>query len=293
MFFNKNSNQYIYILSLVLLVILSVGAVSASDGEISELTSNSTDSISIDDNEVVLESPSVMSNNVDVPSLRSGSGNSIYVDSSAGAGGDGSITSPYKDLSSALGSSVDGDSIYILPGIYKGLNNNVGLKITKNNLLIIGTGPDVIFDGENTNRIFNITGSNVTIQGITFKNAKADNYGAAIYSDNLILNIKNCSFENCYLPNSYGTTGNYGGAIYVNGNLIVIDSYFVNNTASKGSAIYLPYDGNIKWNMNITNSTFINNNASDEGSAIYTYSYGDLNIINSSFINNYARYLFL
>ena len=40
----------------------------------------------------------------------------------------------------------------------------------------------MIFDGENTSRIFNITGSNVTIQGITFKNANTTDNGGAIYA---------------------------------------------------------------------------------------------------------------
>ncbi|WP_432644796.1 hypothetical protein [Methanobrevibacter sp.] len=93
MFFNK----YCKILILVLLAFLSVGAVSANDSEISELISNSTDSISIDDSvneDTVLDSPSIVSN--DVPSLRSGSGNAIYVDANASTGGDGSSTNPYK-----------------------------------------------------------------------------------------------------------------------------------------------------------------------------------------------------
>lgn len=187
MFFKK----YLNIIILVLLVSLFIGAVSANDSEINDLNSDSSDSVLIEDNlneKTILES-SLLSDDVIVdesrnnvnPSSRSGSGTVIYVDVNAEDGGDGSSTNPYKNLTLALDNSVDGSSIFIAPGIYKDLGN-VNLTITQNNLVILGNGQGVIFDGENTSRIFNITGSNVTIQGITFKNANTTDNGGAIYA---------------------------------------------------------------------------------------------------------------
>lgn len=170
MFFKR----FLNIMILVLFVFLFVGAVSANDGELNDFNSAVVDSI--DDG--VLKSSSVM-NDESIDASRS-AGNSIYVDVSAGGNGDGSSTNPYNNLQSALDNAVDDGSILIAPGTYKG-TGNVNLKVSQNNLIISGLGPGVIFDGENINQIFNITGLNVTIQRITFKNANATD-GGAIYA---------------------------------------------------------------------------------------------------------------
>ena len=74
-----------------------------------------------------------------------------------------------------------------------------------------------------------------------------------------------------------------GGAIYNYGTLILNNTLFESNTASK-------YDGGAIANygpLTISNSTFNGNTANDQGGAIYIY-YGTLNVTESVFENNRA-----
>ncbi|MDL2247047.1 hypothetical protein LJB96_05475, partial [Methanobrevibacter sp. OttesenSCG-928-K11] len=133
-----------------------------------------------------------------------------------------------------------------------------GVVIDKNNFVLDGNGSTV--NGNNQARIFNITGTNVTIKNLILINGNAAN----------------------------------GGAIYINNNngniLNVYDSIFYNNTATEdGGAIY---SGTISGStMNINNSTLYNNTAKILGGAIYSESRNDsitVNINNSTLYNNTA-----
>ena len=55
----------------------------------------------------------------------------IYVNSSAGDGGDGSQENPFQTLDDALNKSEDGDTIMIASGLYNG-TKNTGLTISTN-----------------------------------------------------------------------------------------------------------------------------------------------------------------
>ena len=184
--------------------------------------------------------------------------NGIYVNGSLSENGNGSKDSPFNNLKSALDKIESGDTIYIAPGQYTGLNNT-NLEINKAVNLTNWTSGDVIFDGENKNTIFNITGA-ANVIGLTFKNAN----NSAV-TGNRKGNILNCSFMD--------NTGINGGA--VNGCDDVINSTFINNTAEYGGAAY--------GCNNLVNSSFINNTA-EYGAAIY----GCDNVTNCVFSGNKA-----
>ncbi len=124
------------------------------------------------------ENETIISENIIVEEhdLTSAETNEWYVNASATGVENGSITNPYSNLQKALDSANDGDSIFIAPGIYID-EGNVYLAIEKS-VRIEAQGPDVIFDGEKTNQIFEIYASNVLIKGLTFKNGDS-NSGSA------------------------------------------------------------------------------------------------------------------
>ncbi|WP_296789638.1 Ig-like domain-containing protein [uncultured Methanobrevibacter sp.] len=124
---------------------------------------------------------------------------------------------------------------------------------------------------------------NIKINNSTFVNntdSSSNSGGAVIYSNSVTLDIINSKFIN-------NSANYYGGAIYAyESNITSADSMFINNSAKLGGAI-ASHSGRIQ----INNSTFKNNNASNNGGAIWgTYSINnDLgSIANSTFINNFA-----
>ena len=204
---------------------------------------------------------------------------SWYVNGSVASAGHGTLISPSKALMSAINLASNGDTIYIAPGIYKGSGNNVNLNINK--ALTIerwGDSGEVIFDGENSNRIFNLN-SNIIISSLTFKNAKNSNGGAIVSSGNSV--IINSIFTDNYASSQ-------GGAIFLtSGNTTIVNSQFINNNApSDGGAISTTSSG---VTINIVNSIFTNN-IGDKGGAISIGSAdSNLQVIGSTFKDNYAK----
>jgi nitrous oxidase accessory protein len=72
---------------------------------------------------------------------------------------------PVTSLKKAVSIASDGDTILLNPGIYKEGN----IVITKS-ITIIGNG-NPILDGEHKCEIFTVSGKNITIKGITFRNS--------------------------------------------------------------------------------------------------------------------------
>ncbi|WP_407462203.1 Ig-like domain repeat protein [Methanobrevibacter sp.] len=135
-----------------------------------------------------------------------------------------------------------------------------GLMITKN-LIIDGAGFTI--DGSNQMRAFDIyNGASVTLKNINFINCNADgsdhsceqNRGGAIYSlGNAVTTIDNCSFVNCHAAD--------GGVLYVgSGTLRATHCEFYNNTATRGGVFYQPQNPNL---VSIKGSAFINNTATN------------------------------
>ena len=130
--------------------------------------------------------------------------------------------------------------------------------------ITIFTEGNVIFDGQGKNMHFEITGSNVLIRGITFKNFNSNNGGAILWSGN------DGTLTDCNFSNNTATekgSGNGGGAIFWSGtNGALTDCNFSKNAATGG------YGGAVLWtgaNGSLTGCSFTDNTANYSGGAIY------------------------
>lgn len=163
----------------------------------------------------------------------------------------------------------------------------------------------------------NVEAQNCVITNSVFKSNYAGVFGGAIdFEDN------NCSIENCtFILNEAGNGGAVG---CIASACTIADSYFENNTAETGAAIFIE-NGDLTYDDSnshlIKNNTFIHNYATQQGGAIevenqqmsenadwtlidgnefidnYGYNggaisayYGDAGITNNIFINNTAGY---
>ncbi|WP_462316208.1 right-handed parallel beta-helix repeat-containing protein [Methanobrevibacter sp.] len=116
---------------------------------------------------------------------------------------------------------------------------------------------------------------NGIIENSNFTNNRA-RYASAIYLDNNAeANISNCRFTD-------NKAESYSTIHFNNGKGIVTNTYFENNTSTKGSGIYFGSEGKVE------NCTFSNNKLKGDyswGSAIFfDYGYGWIN--NCNFTNN-------
>ena len=157
-----------------------------------------------------------------------------------------------------------------------------GIELDIDNLVIDGNGKTI--DASDKTRIFIITGKNITLKNITFKNGhvyknydnQLNNYGGAIkINQNANLKIKNCEFIN-------NASEEDGGAIHNNSELTIAESIFSDNS-SKHSAGAIKNDGE----LSIMMSKF-NDNQADNGGAIHNL--GDLSIKESTFEMNKSSF---
>lgn len=242
--------------------------------------------------------------------------------------GDGSKNSPYSTISKAIDSNVDFTKnlfIYLLAGNYTGfgnvkmnLPNYINLKISgygSNNTFIDGEGINWIFKFNTTNLGFLFTLSNLTINNpVSYNKSGSENVGAIVNYCNFIiensvfrnsigsaisnegngnLTIINSSFINNSAANGIGmgSLGNVGGGIYNIGQyLAVFNSIFISNRCGySGSAIYSKSDSNKITNVLLVNTTVYNSTSlSDDyvfGSAIFI-TCTNFTVINSNFMNN-------
>lgn len=178
-------------------------------------------------------------------------------------------------INEALSIAKDNGTIILSDGVYKG-DGNTKITITKS-VNIIGSD-NTVLDGLNKNYIFTVS-DNITV---TFKNLKFINaykspesygatysntvYGAALDIKNATVTIEDCTFENSKL--FYGTVDKYiyGGAISNFGDLTVINSNFINNTALSTSGLF-SYGGAIynKGKAKVMNSSFEKSQSVDFG----------------------------
>ena len=165
--------------------------------------------------------------------------------------------------------------------MYDGIGNFTGITITKNNFTIDGHGHTLDANaGSNSVRIFNITGTNVTLKNLILINANVTDKGAAIYNSGKSLTLNNTTFTN-------NIVSKYGGAIYndKSDGFIVVNSTFTGNWATVGAAVY-----NDKGpGFIVCGSTFTNNSASNSASAIFNTGVG-FTVDNSNFFNNKGHF---
>ena len=240
----------------ILLLVLSVAAVSASDlndNYVTEL-SYADDSLSIGDS--LIESSEIQS--------------SESLSTSAGT---------FADLQREIDNAPDG-SVLNLTRNYNG-QEDATVHINKN-LIIDGQGHTI--DCLQECVAFTSEKGTVTLKNLNIINGYNNNWGGTAYGGALIITgtaqytIDNCTFKDNYADDR-------AGAIYhnSNGDLIIKNSIFRNNKADDyyGGAIGV-YNGN----LTVYNSVFENNHANDNAGAIGFYSKGKIYIIGCSFKSN-------
>ncbi len=129
----------------------------------------------------------------------------------------------------------------------------------------------------------------VFITNCTFENNNAEDYGGAIYADNVNINIQqknNQSFNSFFINNK--AADDKGGAIYASYNVKAINTLFKGNSALvDGGAIYA--EDNV-----VVNNCLFESNKADGASVLSCYggairAKDDTHVINSTFKNNYAE----
>lgn len=185
--------------------------------------------------------------------------------------------SPFLTLSKAVTSASKGQSIVVMSGVYKGVDN-CDFKINKS-LTIIG-GPSTFFDGETVRRSgWTLNYPNIiTVKGINFINGFSNgSRGGAVYNYNTGNTFIDCSFIN--------NIGGQGGALYLRRSN-VRNCSFINNTGDYGGAVYVDQSSD-EVGTTISDCSFINNSSNFDGGAVYhRFSYNTVK--NSVFTHNHA-----
>ena len=264
------------ILIVMLILIMSAGAVCAAESITDNTISNDSkeilqtvqEDITTDDSEDVLETAQ----------------NDIYTAS--------------EDSFTNLTDEIKSKDVVDLTHDYK-FNNETddssGIVIGKDNFILNGNGCTI--DGKNQSRIFNITANNVTLSNLILTGGNAEKGGAIYATGSLTLN--NVTFIDNYAKTEGGAVGLYGNVILTSDN-----SDFIDNYAEAGSAIFVEkgvlnlYNANLSSKIFnkysqiavLTNSTVyienttFSNSTSSYSPALYLRS-SKTSIINSKFIN--------
>ena len=117
--------------------------------------------------------------------------------------------STFDGLRSALIQAVDGDTITLASGTY---NASSQIEVTVNDVTLMAENANdkPVLDAGATNRIMKVTGSRLTVVGISFKNGFTTSYGGAIRIDGAeavsTVKIVDCEFVDC--------VAKLGGAIF-------------------------------------------------------------------------------
>jgi filamentous hemagglutinin family protein len=156
-----------------------------------------------------------------------------------------------------------------------------------NNLTLDGNGSTV--DGNNTDRIFDITANTTTIQNITLQNGSTAGSGGGIQlaNNNSTLTLQNVTVSG----NSAGT---FGGGIFFNddGTLIVSNSNIAGNVAVTGDGGGINFDQN--GTLTIQDSIISGNTAGDggifdHGGGVYFRDNATAALTNVTIANNVAN----
>ncbi len=299
----------------ILLLFLSVAAVSASDLDNNCTTESSAPGDSLVIGDSILGTSEIQ--NSDVSNNHAGTFGDLQKEINNAS--KGSILTLNRDYYGAFGNrvqlnkdlTIDGQGHTIDCLNAKGCSafySNSGNIVLKNIKLINGHNDNV----NNGGAVYISGSAQYTIENCIFDNNWANKYGGAIYNGvNKQLTIINCTF------NSNKAADYSGGAIYSKGFINMVDSVLTGNTAKvDGGAIYGENDANVKHsvfksnraegakimscygggirvenNLRIINSTFKDNYAENSGGAVYAGSIivnTDNSTFSSFFINNKA-----
>jgi predicted outer membrane repeat protein len=181
----------------------------------------------------------------------------------------------FEDIQKAIDSSKTGDTIVLNARNYIG--NGCYININKNNIKIqylLKTGFAVL-NGGNTNKIFSISGTNVTLNRLKLINGNNNGNGGAIYWSG-----NSGKIINSYIGNNQAQNG--GGIYFIGSSLTISQCTFSNNTAeSEGGGLYS------KRKAVINGHSKFNENSAYKGSGIYSLGY--LKITYTTFSKNKAN----
>ena len=193
-------------------------------------------------------------------------------------------------LRAALAGAGNGDTIDAT-GVAGTITLTTGQLNVPNSVTILGPGPGALtVSGNNASGVFNVTGTNVTITGLTIANGQTTSDGAGLNaagSPGSVLTLSGCviinnnadgngggiyinpdvtmTISNCTVSGNWGTDG---GGIYNDGTALTIDaSTLSGNSAGDGGGIY--NDGTV---LTINASALSDNSANAEpgvGGGIY------------------------
>lgn len=263
-----NMKKCLIFLSLILVLSISLGAVSATD-----LDNNNLDDLNTNINNV---------NSIDDVNIN----NDVTVLT------DSKLT--FEDIQKLIDDTDEYGTVN-LNGTYYG-NGNV-INVTKN-LTIIGTNGTTL-DACGKSTVFNLCAEEITLTNLIIINGKGTDAGA-IYSECELLSINDCYFENNTADltkvqdedDSYIWEGGLGGAIHSMGEQLICDNcIFVNNTALTALNSDEEFDGGVGGAIYSENSVFCSdcdfkdNHAPITGGAIFS---ADIEIYSSTFTNNYV-----
>jgi len=189
------------------------------------------------------------------------------------------------DIQSGINAAVQGDTVLIADGTYRGAGNlNIDF-FGKAIRVMSENGPEYcVVNCESSGRGFLFQGSEnyqSVLDGVTIRECwlSGSDDGAGIRISGASPMIINCHFED-------NTTQDNGGGIYIRGNsrATIFGCVFSNNFAEDGGAIYI-YDSNPR----IENCLMVNNHATQRGGGIYlssnSYTY---NIMSCTLVANTA-----
>ena len=256
----KDYKEFIFIFSLFFILILSLGAISASE----DLDNQMADSVSVP---AIDEDLGILNGNNG--EIETNIGNIDEENSLSEETPSKTITvngGTFEDIQKAVDESSNGDTIE-LNGNFT--SNNSGFISVQNKNLTIKGYPETVLDGKNLSGILDCYNTNISVIGLTFLNA--GNYRA------FSIEFGNCFLINCsFINNSAGAFNPYEG------NISITNCSFINNSANEGAAIL-----DASSILFLINCSFINNTAESFGGAINGFS--NCSISNCSFINNSAR----
>ncbi len=272
-------NRILLSISLIFILLLSLGLVSASDN------SNDLIDINCDDNEISENSENL--GNLESNDLGQDLKSRELVDSEVNVG----VNSNSKEIIGANGEN-DFNSIQSLidqteengtvtiGGVYYGDSKIIIDKPLK----MIGNVTGATLDGQFLTRILEVNSGNVLISNIKFINS----YDMALSIGGKNVTIENCSFEN-------SINGELGSALSCYGdNVKILNSKFINNIANKsschhtdGPAIYLIANNAVIDGCTFVNNTGYNYETASSGGAIWLKG-TNCSVLNSVFINNSA-----
>ena len=151
-------------------------------------------------------------------------GNSILV-SNANDTGSGSLRFAIDSL------AMEGDTISFAPEVSEIILQSE--LVLSQSLIILGRGVDSLsLSGNNTTRIFRITGGNIHIKKLRLINGNADQEGGGILKENGFLFLQEAILDSC-------SAGVEGGALYnKSGDILVSEVIFRNNSSFFGGALF-------------------------------------------------------